>query len=199
MTTFSDNLTWESSPSTEDGFNIFVIICPVSKKNQNTRLLTLPTMLLHSWTNQILIAGQLAVLHTHPQTWQHIGRLRFGFSLHSPQTEVLEKQAAVVGSGPSTAAGLLFQQELSQGLHTAAKWVTGVQKDDWQHRSNKEWLLTQSPLRPQITISLQLQEKVSFLFFFIFFIYFLVFCINCPCDLIFTKVKNNNKHNILRL
>ncbi len=42
------------------------------------------------------------------------------------------------------------EQELSQGPQTDAKWVTGVQKDDWQHnRSNQEWLWTFSRVRSQ--------------------------------------------------
>lgn len=36
--------------------------------------------------------------------------LCFEFSLQSPQTGMFERQAAVVGRGPSTAAGLLSQQ-----------------------------------------------------------------------------------------
>lgn len=47
---------------------------------------------------------------THPQARQHKRSLCFAFSLHSPQTGMFERQAAVVGRGPSTAAGLLSQQ-----------------------------------------------------------------------------------------
>lgn len=49
-------------------------------------------------------------MRTHPQAQQHKRSLCFAFSLHSPQTGMFERQAAVVGRGPSTAAGLLSQR-----------------------------------------------------------------------------------------
>lgn len=145
-------------------------------------------MQLHSGTNQILSAGQLAVfppLTAYTSTdMKHMGRHCFAFPLYRPQIEVLERQAVVAGMDPSSAGGLLFQQELSQGLHTDAEWITGVQKNDWQHRSDQQWLLTQRPIRPRVMISLKLQEKL------------LLFSV-CDCAFEWFLIRSSSKLRIL--
>lgn len=109
-------------------------------------LSTLPTKLLHGWTNQTLSAGQPAVFPLDANTSAEPAAQKESlFCIFTPQpTDRNVWEASSSGwQGPLDCCwpSVPAEQELSQRPHTDAKWVTEVHKDDWQHKgSDQEWL-----------------------------------------------------------